>query len=289
MATGYEIVARVANDVCDRLREKRGTHMSIATRLPARAILVVTFIAATAHIAAADSGDSIGTAAAITTQVTGDLPAQSVTLKTGDGVFQNEKLISDTTGIGQFEFRDGTKVALGPGSTLVLDNFVYASDTSKAKVVINLTQGALRFITGNANHDAYQINTPTATIAVRGTAFDVYTKPDGEMAVAMINGAIEVCPVRGACRVHDVIGKFLTMTSDGIFALRDTWDGTFLKGIPLKAALPFISDQSPLIPALKGSTKVVASYADTTGKAVKKAVNGVGKIRLFNPFKLFQP
>jgi len=91
-------------------------------------------------------------------------------------------------------------------------------------VVINLTQGALRFITGNANHDAYQINTPTATIGVRGTVFDVYTKDDGELAFAMIDGAIEVCPRGGLCRVHDVIGKFLHMSPTGFF--RCTTSGT---------------------------------------------------------------
>jgi len=250
--------------------------------------IAIAALACGSTMAVADTAENIGTAAAITTEVTGTLPAQSLTLKTGDGIFQNEKLAADKTGVGQFEFRDGTKVALGPGSTLVLDQFVYAADSSKAKVVLNLTQGALRFITGNANHDAYQIVTPTATIAVRGTAFDVYARPDGEMAVAMINGAIEVCPHAGACRVHNVIGKFLTMTTDGVFSLRDTWDGTFLKGIPFKAALPFLSDQSPLVPALKGSTKVVSTYVEATGGAVKKAVKGLGKIRLPNPFKLFQ-
>ena len=53
--------------------------------------------------------------------------------KTGDAVFQNQTIATDASGIGQFEFRDETKLAVGPGSTVVLDNFVYDSDTSKAK------------------------------------------------------------------------------------------------------------------------------------------------------------
>jgi len=261
--------------------------MRFAARRFAYVTLIAVLATTTASAAHADTGDSIGTAASVATEVTGKTATETSLLKTGDGVFQNETLSSNTTGIGQFEFRDGTKLALGPGSSLVLDQFVYSGDAGKAKIVLNLTQGALRFITGNANHDAYQINTPTATIAVRGTAFDVYAKPDGEMAVAMINGAIEVCPHHGTCRVHNVIGKFLTMTTDGVFSLRKTWDGTFLKGVPFKAALPFIGDQSPLIPALKGSTKVVSTYVSATGDTVKKAVKGIGKIRLPNPFKLF--
>ena len=85
--------------------------------------------------------------------------------------------------------------------------------------------------------------TPTATIGVRGTAFDVYVGDTGELAIAMINGAVEVCPMGGACRLHNIVGRFLHMSVDGIFSLHDAWDGSFLNGVTLKTALPFIDDQ----------------------------------------------
>ena len=50
------------------------------------------------------------------------------------------------------------------------------------------------------------------------------------------------------------------MSVDGVFSLHDKWDGTFFKGIPLKTALPFISNQRLLVPALRGQTKIVARY-----------------------------
>jgi hypothetical protein len=174
---------------------------------------------------------------------------------------------------------------------VVLDDFVYDSTTSQGKVVINLTAGALRFITGQADHQAYVINTPTATIGVRGTAFDIYTKDDGEMAVAMIDGAIEVCPKGGLCRVHDVVGKFLHMTPLGVFDIRDRWDGSFLAGVPYKIALPFLNDQGKLIPALRGKTTVIRKYASglagDVGKAIKTPLTKLPKFRLKlpNPFK----
>jgi hypothetical protein len=235
------------------------------------AVIVFASLGALAGNAFADD-ENIGTATSITTDVTGTLTSGAATLKTGDLVFQNETLITNATGIGQFEFRDKTKLAIGPGSTLVLDNFVYQSDTSKAKIVINLTAGALRFVTGRADHDAYEIVTPTATIGVRGTAFDVYTKDDGEMAVAMLEGAIEVCPKSGVCRLHDAIGKFLHMSAAGVFSLRDKWDGTFLAGIPFSVALPFLGDQKKLVPSLREKSSTVARYASTVGKDVGKMI-----------------
>jgi hypothetical protein len=228
--------------------------------------------------------DNIGTATAVTTLVTGKRDADLTPLQTGDAVFQNETITTDEKGVGQFQFNDQTKLAVGPGSTIVLDNFIYDSTTSKGKVVVNLTAGALRFITGKADHNAYEIVTPTATIGVRGTVFDVYSKPDGEMAVAMIDGAIEVCPTAGLCRVHDVVGKFLYMTPLGAFSLRDTWDGSFLTGVPFKVALPFLGDQKNLLPALRGKSTSIAKYVaaagNDLGKVIKTPLTKLPKLKL---------
>jgi hypothetical protein len=252
------------------------------------AVIAAVAVIALANGATANAAD-IGTATAITTAVTGTMNTAALILKSGDAVYQNEVITTDAEGVGQFEFRDETKLAVGPGSTVVLDNFVYDSDTSKAKVVINLTQGAFRFITGKSDHTAYEIVTPTATIGVRGTAFDVYTKDDGELAVAMINGAVEVCPRGGLCRVHNVVGEFLHMTPFGDFSLRKTWDGTFLKGVPFKIALPFLNDQNSLIPALRGSTSTVGRYlkaaGNDIGKVIKLPLTKFPKLKLPHLFK----
>lgn len=252
------------------------------------ATLAVVGIASLAVNASAAT-DEIGTATSMATIVTGTLATNARTLKTGDGIFQNEIITTDANGVGQFQFRDRTKLAVGPGSSIVLDNFVYDSDTSKAKVVINLTQGALGFITGKSDHDAYEIVTPTATIGVRGTVFDVYARDDGELAVAMIEGAVEVCPRGGICRLHDSVGEFLHMTPLGVFSLRKTWDGTFLTGVPFQLALPFLNDQKTLLPSLRGRTATVGRYLTTggknLGKVVKVPVTKIPKLKLPKLFK----
>ena len=65
----------------------------------ALAIIVATLVSAHT-IAHADTGDAIGTAAAITTDVTGKTATQTALVKTGDGVVQNEALTSNGSGIG---------------------------------------------------------------------------------------------------------------------------------------------------------------------------------------------
>ena len=231
----------------------------------------------------ARAATDIGTATAITTSVTGTIDSQSVVLKTGDDVFANQTVATDSAGLGQFEFRDRTKLAIGPGSTVVIDDFVYNPNSSGSKVVLDLTRGSFRFITGKASHDAYEITTPTATIGVRGTAFDVCVGDTGELAIAMINGAVEVCPKSGVCRLHDIIGRFLHMTGDGIFSLHDTWDGSFLSGITLKSALPFIDDQRMLLPALRGETKIVARYVGGAATTITKTMKQLTQPKLKLP------
>jgi hypothetical protein len=223
------------------------------------------------------AAETIGKATSIATEVTASLENGKVVLKTGDTVFADQTVSTDAKGVGQFEFRDKTKLAIGPGSTVVLDDFVYNSKASASKVVIGLTRGSFRFITGSSNHDAYDIVTPAATIGVRGTAFDVYVDEKGEMAVAMINGAVEVCPRNAACRLHNIVGSFLHMTADGLFSLHDKWDGTFLRGIQFKRALPFLDNQRLLIPALRGQAKIVGLYAVNAVGAVGDVVKDLPK------------
>ena len=274
----------------DRIMTPRANRAAVFVAAFVTVAAIGTLVVANSAHAAADTTD-IGKATAITTSVTASSggAAPEVVLKSGDAVFQNQTITTDENGVAQFQFRDETKLAVGPGSVIVLDNFVYESETSKAKVVMHLTSGALRFITGKSDHDAYEIVTPTATIGVRGTAFDAYTKPDGELAIAMIDGAVEVCPRGGACRLHNIIGQFLHMTPAGIFSLRNTWDGSFLTGVPFKLALPFISDQKMLVPALRGQSATIRRYVSATekdlGKVVKLPLTKLPKIKLPKLFK----
>jgi hypothetical protein len=150
-------------------------------------------------------------------------------------------------------------------------------------VVLTLTRGSFRFLTGKSNHDAYEIVTPAATIGVRGTAFDLVVAPSGEIAIAMINGAVEVCPTNSACRLHDIVGRFLHMTGDGFFSLHEKWDASFFGGAALKTVLPFLDNQRLLAPALRGPTRIVTTYLGDAASTVEKAVKALPTPKLKTP------
>jgi hypothetical protein len=52
-------------------------------------------------------------------------------------------------------------------------------------------------MSGNSPKDAYAISTPTATIAVRGTEFDIAIENGGTTRVANFEGETHICPKAG--------------------------------------------------------------------------------------------
>ncbi|MGZ5889353.1 MAG: FecR family protein, partial [Hyphomicrobium sp.] len=106
------------------------------------ASLVLCMAASTAF------AEPIGSAVRIVNKVTGSLDQQRHDLTVGDNVSQNEAIEVASDALGELKLRDDTKLALGPGSRLVLDKFVYNPAPSTGAVGVNLVKGAFRFITG---------------------------------------------------------------------------------------------------------------------------------------------
>jgi hypothetical protein len=71
-------------------------------------------------------------------------------------------------------FRDDTRIALGPGSRIELVKFVFKPADKEYGFVLRLVQGTLEYISGimaKLAPEAITIETPTATVGVRGTRF----------------------------------------------------------------------------------------------------------------------
>jgi hypothetical protein len=192
---------------------------------------------AAAHAA---PGDTIGSAVTVVNLVTAKLEQDQRELAKGDDVRQQELIEVASDGRSELVLRDKTKLALGPGSRLLLDQFVYDPDISGGAIVLDLARGAFRFITGVAAKPAYVIRTPTASITVRGSIFDIYVQLSGMTWILLIDGAIEVCTEAGKCQLHDEPGKLIRVTSDKVdkpikwASLSDKDD------VPFDSAFPFV-------------------------------------------------
>lgn len=192
-------------------------------------------------------GDRIGDAVAIVNKVVADYDREQRTLAAGDDVRQDEVIQVNADAQGELKLDDDTKLALGPGSRLVLDKFVYDSDKKAGSIVVDLAKGAFRFVTGIAAKSTYIIKTPNASITVRGTVFDVFVFPDKTVWLLLHEGAVEVTGRKSACRVLDQPGRLIAISNGGRVGRPVDWSKlTDTEGPAFDTAFPFI-DKPPQI------------------------------------------
>ena len=235
---------------------------------PDRAFVVafsVLLSAATPSVAA----ELIGKAVHIKTTVTG----ASGELAVNDPVFRDERIRTSRSGLGQFVFQDGTKLAVGWGSSVVIDRFVFDGSRSVKKLTVKAAKGTFRWISGNSKHAAYEILTPAGTIGVRGTVFDFYIGADGTTAVVLLGGSASFCGPGGCRELTRRCDCVVASRNGGLTETRRV-DRSIFKTLGNTKALPFLSGSQKLS-ALGGGgcglTNVVALPEDIAPKA-KRAV-----------------
>ncbi len=96
----------------------------------------------------------------------------------------------------QVLLRDRSVFTIGANARLTLDRFVYDPSRNSSDVAASVTRGAFRFMSGRSLSGQGQraINTPVASIGVRGTIVEGAVGPD---VAAILNGQPGVPPLSG--------------------------------------------------------------------------------------------
>lgn len=97
--------------------------------------------------------------------------------------------VETTNGRLKIEFVDDTKVSLTEHTYMEINEYVYDPDPSKSKMALNFVQGTARFATGGLGlvpKENIQIQTPTATIGIRGTDFTTTVDELGRSLVILL-------------------------------------------------------------------------------------------------------
>ena len=87
------------------------------------------------------------------------------------------------------EFLDDSVVKLTEHSKLIIDEYIFDPDPSKSKMSLQMASGTARFISGafgKINKENITINTPTATIGIRGTDFTTTVDELGRSLVILL-------------------------------------------------------------------------------------------------------
>lgn len=131
-------------------------------------------------------------------------------------------------------FKDDTKVKVTENSRLLIDDFVFDPKKSDAgKLALKVGMGSVRYASGQIaknNPQHVDIKTPTATIAVRGTDFNMTVDETGQSLVILLPSCKDDTEVKkfeleeNKCKV----GKIEVSTLAGTVTLDEAFAGTYV-------------------------------------------------------------
>jgi len=192
-------------------------------------------------VTAVSAAERVGEAVVVKTTVTGG----GGPIVVSSPIHRNERIRTSDSGLGQFVFRDGTKLAVGWGSSVVIDKFVFDDSNTAKKLTIRATKGTFRWISGGSKSTAYEIITPAGTLGVRGTAFDFFVGGNGVTGVVLYNGSAQFCGSNG-CRTLNKRCDAIVATRGGGVSQPERMRANFMNSLGSARALPFLTGNQQL-------------------------------------------
>jgi hypothetical protein len=99
---------------------------------------------------------------------------RTISAKIGLDIYQYDTLRTGSDGSIGVIFNDDTSLSLGPGSMLVIDEFVFAPREGKYSIALRMVKGTVAYFSGLISKlapESAHIETPTSSIGIRGTKF----------------------------------------------------------------------------------------------------------------------
>ena len=135
-------------------------------------------------------------------------------------------------GVVGITFTDDTKVRVTEHSKLLIDDFVYDPKAKgSGKLAMKVAMGTVRYASGAVaknNSKNVDIKTPTATIAVRGTAFTMTVDEIGKSMIILLPN------------VDGTVGEIEVMTTIGSVTLNIAFQSTVVTSSEVKPMPPVI-------------------------------------------------
>lgn len=136
----------------------------------------------------------------------------------GSQVDNRDVIESQGNTYARLKFIDGAEITLSPNTRFKIDNYSYNKDKPKEdRSVFTLVAGTLRSITGAVGHrdnTRYQLNTPSATIGIRGTSYVARYTSEND-ATALNEKEKRDCDPHHSGLIVQVIGGVISLTNDG--------------------------------------------------------------------------
>jgi hypothetical protein len=110
------------------------------------------------------------------TNASGERSAVSV----GTAVASGDTIETGADGAVGIMFRDETRLSIGPGSQVSIDEFLFAPDAGELSFAARIARGTLLYVSGAIARlapERVSVATPQGTVGIRGTTFLVRVDP----------------------------------------------------------------------------------------------------------------
>ncbi|MEY4748069.1 MAG: hypothetical protein RIQ60_283 [Pseudomonadota bacterium] len=136
----------------------------------------IAVLACAALPALASADEAVALLKNVTGQVQVLRGSTTLPASAGMGLQAADRLLSQAGASAGITFRDGTRIALGPSSELLVRDFVFKPKEATYLFDVHLAHGSALYTSGTLAKvapAAVKISTPSAMIGVRGTRFIV--------------------------------------------------------------------------------------------------------------------
>lgn len=174
----------------------------------------------------------------------------TITLNVGQPVALGDTIATGEGGEAQIIFPDQTRIVVGPNSQLAITRLLFRDNGTARRLSVTAVRGTFRFLSGESPSRAYNIRTPTATMGVRGTAFDFAVEGRDDTDLVVYSGQVQFC-ARGRCARVPGGCQAVRVDRRGAFSQPETAQERREK---LDARFPYVDQQERLQPAFRTST-----------------------------------
>jgi hypothetical protein len=197
-------------------------------------------------------------------------------------LYAHDVITTDDTGSGEIAFTDSSVFTLRASTELKIDDYAYKKDQPPGtdKSVMTLVKGGFRTITGaipKNNPDGYQMNTPVATIGVRGTDYSAYYTAAEGLITRIDVGSISVKNESGTVELNKDIAKVYAQVKLNMAPAVLTKAPAVFVNQPVITPVPASTINAipahAVVPAAAGTT---TGGNGTTGGAVPPPAGGKG-------------
>ena len=124
-------------------------------------------------------------------------------------------------------------------------------------------------------------------MGIRGTVLDIYVARNGETLVLLHEGEVEICSVKGVCRIHNTIGRIIHTTVAGVVSAPLKFSRRLICGVSVGRAFPFVGRRLIVDPIRRlRRADIVVTPVKRAGRAVRDGTRVIERtIKKLNPFQ----